>query len=522
MMLLMLPLGIPARAGDSIRIGDPSRVGKLVLILNKSRTIRATEPFGQALIANSDVADLVPLTDQSLYIVGKKIGSTRLTILDANKHLLSVYEVEVTFDVAALGANLRHSVPGSDIHLSTANGRILLNGSVPDAVALSKAIAIVEQYTADCESQQLREISSSLGGGGQPAPASAAQPSPIPNAAPAGNGEVGGLSSVQAAGRLSKCYINSLVVRAPQQVLLAVRFVEVERTAARDLGFAWDVRSNALAAFGGQLGFAGNGLAPSPGQPIGNGSTDTPFGTFLAHFLAEGTSVDILIQALEKRGLARRLAEPNLVALSGDTANFLAGGEFPFPVAQQASTPDAAGLVTIQFKKFGVGLAFTPTVLADGQINLKIDPEVSDIDPSQTFSFGGGITVPGLSVRRASTTIEMRDGQSFAIAGLLQTRHTKDDNQIPWLGSVPVLGVLFSSSSYQKEESDLVIIVTPHLVRPAVPGQQLATPFDERLAANDRDYFLGRSLEVDAKEPGPYGHILDLNNWATSTRGAGQ
>ena len=241
-----------------------------------------------------------------------------------------------------------------------------------------------------------------------------------------------------------------------------------------------------------------------------------PFGTFIARILDKGIGVDGVIQALEERGLARRLAEPNLVALSGDTANFLAGGEFPFPVAQSGGAGGTAA-ITLEFKKFGVGLAFTPTVLADGQINLKIEPEVSDIDPTQTFSFDNGITVPGLIVRRASTTVELRNGQSFAIAGLFQTKHTKNDTQLPWIGQVPVLGMLFRSASYEKDESDLVIIVTPRLVRPAMPGERLETPLDQSLASNDADYFLRGEMEVPKNPEGPSGYILDVTSvWDTT------
>ena len=248
-------------------------------------------------------------------------------------------------------------------------------------------------------------------------------------------------------------------------------------------------------AFKGLTGIAIEGATAFPSGAL-------PFGTFITTLLDNGNSVDSIIDALEKKGLARRLAEPNLVTLSGQTANFLAGGEFPFPV--QADNFQ----VTLEFKKFGVGLAFTPTVLANGLINLEIEPEVSDLDETNALQING-ITVPSLIVRRAKTTVELRDGQSFAIAGLIQTRHRKQVHQLPWLGEVPVLGALFRSSSYEKEESDLVIIVTPRLVRPAVPGQRLLTPLDQKLASNDRDFFLRGKLEVGKHWDSPYGHIID-------------
>ena len=181
-----------------------------------------------------------------------------------------------------------------------------------------------------------------------------------------------------------------------------------------------------------------------------------------------------------------RLAEPDLVALSGDTASFLAGGEFPVPVAQPAGGGVA---VTIEYKRFGVQLAFMPTVLAKGLINLRLTPTVSEVDFTNAV-IENGFRIPSLITREARTTIELRDGQSFAIAGLLQADNRRDVSQLPWIGSVPVLGALFRSNSFQKNESDLVVIVTPHLVAPAVPGQRLATPLDEHLPTNDVDFFL--------------------------------
>jgi len=224
----------------------------------------------------------------------------------------------------------------------------------------------------------------------------------------------------------------------------------------------------------------------------------------------------MLVTALETKGLVRRLAEPNLIALSGDSARFLAGGEFPVPVASTA-VAGALPTVTIEFKKFGVELAFVPTVLSRGVINLRIEPSVSELDFTNAVTIAG-TTIPALTRRDARTTVELRDGQSFAIAGLLQTRNQQDISQLPWIGSVPVLGTLFRSSSYQQKETDLVIIVTPRLVAPAAPGQVLATPMDSRLPANDVDFFLNGQMEVRKRYndyvnsggdiKGPYGHMI--------------
>jgi pilus assembly protein CpaC len=230
--------------------------------------------------------------------------------------------------------------------------------------------------------------------------------------------------------------------------------------------------------------------------------------------ISGGYQVDAIVNALEQKGLARSLAEPNLVALSGDTASFLAGGEYPVPV------PSGLGTVSIEYKRYGVGLAFTPTVLGNGLINLRIEPEVSQLDTSRQIQVAG-ISVPPLIVRRASTTVELRDGQSFVIGGLLQSIGQNALMQLPWVGDVPVLGALFRSAQYQKNETDLAIIVTPRLVRPLRPGDPARTPLDASLPANDIDLFLLGKTEVprpvarifDGVEPREFaGHVLDLPN----------
>ena len=464
----------PGRAAETLlELTRPDEIKSVRLTHSKSRTIRIGRPYNEVLVANASIADVVALTDQSLYIVGKRIGLTRLTLLGHDKHLLGIIEIEVSLDIDGLHDELKRSVPSGQFRLGTANGRIILGGVVPDAMALSRAVSLAEQFTSGCDEQSEPQ---------QKGPASSTPgPQQAPPAGPPGQAKGG------SEGPPSKCFINTMTVRSPQQVLLEVRFVEAHRSASRDLGFNWEVASSRVAVATGIGGMASNAI---------------PFGAFVARVLDGGTTADVMIQALERRGIARRLAEPNLVTLSGDTANFLAGGEFPFPVASDRDR------ITIEFKKFGVGLAFTPTVLADGQINLKIEPEVSDLDPSNAVQIGGTL-IPSLVVRRANTTVELRDGQSFAIAGLLQSKHSKNARELPWISTVPVLGTLFRSAAYEKNESDLVIIVTPRLVQPAKPGQKLATPHDQMRPANDRDFFLGGRLEVPKHWNAPYGHILD-------------
>lgn len=449
----------PARAASPLINAGNARFSMVTVSVNKSRRLRINGDYGEVVVGNPDIADARPLTSNTIYLLGKEVGTTNLTIYDKNKYLIGVIDVEVAYDLRGLRTALRRTLGRNKIKVGSVNGRIILKGQARDTVMAEKAVAIAEQYA--------------------------------PNAV-----------------------LNSLSVAAAQQVMLEVRFVEAFRQAGRDLGFRWDVLGN---RFGAIIGGAGATTAAGPvgavavGSHLASGSA--PFGTMIGRLLKGGLTADSIVQALETRGLARRLAEPNLVALSGDTASFLAGGEFPFPV------PAGNGDITIKFKKFGVGLSFTPTVLADGKINLKIEPEVSQLDPSNTIRIND-IEIPGLIVRRAKTTVELRDGQSFAVAGLLQNNHARTGRGLPWVNKVPVLGTLFSSRSYIKQQTDLVIIVTPRLVRPARPGQKLVTPLDNSVPTNDAEYFLtGRTdmnkklvrfIEGGGNSKGPYGHRLDF------------
>ena len=268
--------------------------------------------------------------------------------------------------------------------------------------------------------------------------------------------------------------------------MLKVRFLEASRDAGRDIGVNWFVSNrNGDRGFNTGLGSVTQaGRGGSAGslpvfQTLGSfagSTTGAPFGVALANLVNNGTNtIDVLVTALESKGLVRRLAEPDLVALSGDTASFLAGGEIPVPSVQ--STVGTTPTISVEYKPFGVQLTFMPTVLANGVINLRLTPSVSQLDFNNAVTVSGFL-IPALTKREARTTIELRDGQSFAIAGLLQNEGLRNISQVPWLGSVPVLGALFRSTSYQQNETDLVVIVTPHLVQPAAPGQRLATSMD--------------------------------------------
>ena len=258
--------------------------------------------------------------------------------------------------------------------------------------------------------------------------------------------------------------------------MLEVRFAEVSRNVGEQLGVSGFGNSRG-GTFDAVTG-ATAGLAPGVngvGTPTLNAITDT-FGIFRQIFSLGSLNIEGVLNTLERKGLAKTLAEPTLLALSGERASFLAGGEFPIPVAQSSSGTGGNSAITVEYKPFGVSLSFTPTVLADKVINLVVEPEVSSIDPSASITING-LVVPGLQTRRASTTIELRDGESFAIAGLLRRDFQTTIRQLPILGSIPIIGSLFRSSSFQKGETELLIVVTPHLVAPLRP-EQVRLPTD--------------------------------------------
>jgi pilus assembly protein CpaC len=473
---LALVPGQPAQAAEvgsaAVWQGDGESVRHVIVIVNKSKTFHLDRAFATAVVGAPDIADALPMSDRTLYVQGKKVGTTNVSVYDEANRLIAVLDVEVAIDTGNLQQKIWSSTGSRAIHVSSSNGQVVLTGQARDAVEAERAFTVAKSL--------------------------------VPNGV-----------------------VNAMSVAASQQVLLKVSFLEASRDAGRQLGVNWFV-GNA----GGQRGVntgqgtvfttTNTGLSPTGLPVIGAagtlvGTATQPFGVVLANLVNKGTTVDVLVSALETKGLIRRLAEPNLMALSGDTAQFLAGGEFPVPIAATS----ANGLVTptIEFKPFGVRLSFTPTVLSDDIINLRIAPEVSELDFSNAVTISG-TTVPSLIKRDAVTTVELRDGQSFAIAGLLQANDLRNRDQVPWLGSVPVLGALFASMNYQKHETDLVIIVTPHLVQPARPGQKLASPLDRRLPSNDVDFFLNGKMELEKSYSdyvtsggdieGPYGHMIRI------------
>jgi len=488
-VLSLVPRWIPPAHSQA-----PEPTQHIMIPINKSVTLPVARAFSSAVVDSPDIVTARPISETALYILAKKFGTTLVSIYDANMHLIKAVDVEVAFDSGNLQGKIRNITGNAGIRVSNDNGRVVLSGVATDAVAAERAVNLARAWT----------------------------------------GEAAGTQSAVSV-------INAMTIASPQQVMLKVRFLEVTRDAGRELGINWTATNasgtrGVTTGQGGlitsppQIGGTHNGTvtcAPSTAicPPFGNGIFQTvgtlvgnnpgsPFGVILAEIVNNGTKIDGLITALETKGLLQRLAEPNLVALSGDTASFLAGGKFPVPTPASAFNGP-----TFTYEPFGVQLRFRPTVLNNGIINLSINPSVSELDFANAVTISG-TTVPSLIERTATTTVELRDGQSFAIAGLLQANNGRNISQLPWIGSIPVLGALFRSSSYQKSESDLVIIVTPAFVQPAPPGARLATPFDTTVPSNDVDFFLLGETEKRKQYTdyvtgggdiqGPYGYMLGI------------
>lgn len=436
--------------------GSPSRA--LQVPMNRAVVVESDTPFAELSIANPGIADISTLSDRSIYVLGKAPGRTTMTLLAADGRLISNVEVHVTPDIAEFKERLRQILPGEQIEVRTANDGIVLSGTVSSLVKLDRALDLANRYAPE---------------------------------------------------RVS----NLMNVGGTQQVMLKVRFAEMQRSVSKSLSASLGVNGSVL---GGRLGTrGGNGVFADGAQVAGaiaGGNYTPPAGTngaMTLGFSAGSLQFAVLLEALESKGMVRTLAEPNLTALSGQEAKFLAGGEYPIPVASGDTG------IGIEYKPFGVEMNFTPVVVDGDVINLTINASVSSIDNSITLE-ANGFTINAFKRRETSTTVEMRDGESFAIAGLLQDDFRNLQGQVPWLGDIPVLGALFRSSEYQRAQSELVIIVTPHLVTPT-RGEALALPTDRITPPSERDFFLmgktsskGAAGEVARQDfSGSYGYVME-------------
>lgn len=426
--------------GLSAGPGNPIHAGQLDVPLNKSQVVQVDRPFSRAMIGNPDIADIMPITNRSLYVLGKKMGTTSLTVYDGKGRIVSVVDVAVGPDIVSLRRQMAELMPREAIGARISNDAVVLTGTVSSGAAADKAMQLAKSYAGDK-------------------------------------------------------LVNMMSVGASQQVMLEVRFSEINRQAAKDLGFNHSFLSNN----GNTIGSIGNTATDSVLATSGSTSPvvalsqlQDRFGVVGQSYSIGGLNIFSTLDALERKGLVKTLAEPTLVALSGETASFLAGGEFPIPVVQGTTTgtgvSGTTGGITVEFKPFGVGLSFTPTILADGVINIAVQPEVSSIDPSASITING-LVVPGLQTRRANTVVELRDGEAFALAGLIRRDFQTTVRQLPLLGSIPVLGSLFRSSGFQKGETELVIVVTPRIVNPVRPDQ-IKLPTDRVGDPSETDLFL--------------------------------
>jgi len=426
-------------------IAPVQQASSLEVPLNKSQVYRASRSFTKALIGNPDIADVLPLSNQSLHVIGKKTGTTTLTLYGAGNQLIQVIDVVVGPDVVSLRRQFADLMPGEKIGAKISNDAIVLTGTASSAVAVDKAVQLAATYTGAPEK-----------------------------------------------------VVNMLSVGASQQVMLEVRFSEMNRTAAKQIGFNHTFFSDSGKTIGGIGEVGQNGAIAVNNIFAGSGSTTVDVSSlkssmgFVSHVFDLGSfNIESYIDALERKGIAKTLAEPTLVALSGETASFLAGGEFPIPVVQSSGGGGQNGNngISIEFKPFGVSLGFTPTVLADGVISLAVTPEVSSIDPSASITLNG-LTIPGLQTRRAKTVVELRDGQSFAVAGLLRNDFKDTVRQIPILGTLPIIGTLFRSTGFQKDQTELVMIVTPRLVKPIENVADVRLPTDRVGDPHELDLFM--------------------------------
>ncbi|HSB46189.1 MAG TPA: type II and III secretion system protein family protein [Nitrospira sp.] len=422
--------GVPASYAQETAAGAPALgsmeqrdIQKLELTAGKSKVLDLPVAIKRASLANPEVADTVVLSPTQIYLTGKAVGVTNLTLWNESGKMMGMYDVVIAPDMSRLKENLHKALPEEKgILVTTSHDHITLSGTASSANSLSRALNIAEAYAP-------------------------------------------------------KKVINSMQVGGVQQVMLEVRVAEMNRELIRRLGinFAFVAPDSFGISLLGQL------TQLSGFTQLASSTVNGIFG-----FNSGSTSWTGFVDALKEENLLKVLAKPNLVALNGQEAAFLAGGEFPIPV------PQAFGLVTIQFKKFGVGLVFTPNVLNSKHISLNVAPEVSELD-FQNALRTQGFTVPAISTRRAATTIELADGQSFAIGGLMRDNVKESVKKFPYLGEIPIIGALFRSSSFQKNETELVIIVTPHLVKPLDMTAQ-TLPTDYYVEPNDFEfYWLGFS-----------------------------
>jgi pilus assembly protein CpaC len=450
--MLTLGVSLPVDAADPYKLefGGRDKASELSLPIGRSQIINSPEVLDQVVIGNPAVADIKLLSSRQVLILGNKPGHTNLVFRDKDRALIAVIDVVVGYDLDGVKRKLYEAVPNErNVEVRGINDSVILSGEVSSLMAMDSVVSIASSFVPKDK------------------------------------------------------VINNLQVGGGQQVMLEAKVAEVSRTSLKEFGFDIDA-AKPIASGGRSYGIETGALATGGTFP-----PLTPFGRLnFGDSIMKGafSSVDVTLRILETKGLAKTLAEPNIVALSGHEASFLAGGEVPIPTAQSGGVvTSGAGVttssaITVTYKEFGVGLKFTPTVLTSNKINLKLNAEVSALDFANSINFGVG-NIPSITTRRTATTVEMGDGQSFAIAGLMQADMNNAISQLPGLGNLPVLGALFRSSKFQRNETELVVVVTPRLVKP-VNGEKLKLPTDNLVPPSDVDmYLLGRLEGRVSKKP---------------------
>ncbi|HET6521569.1 MAG TPA: type II and III secretion system protein family protein [Geminicoccaceae bacterium] len=417
--------------------------GAVALEVRKGRVIQLDRPAAGVFVADPEIADVQVQSPTLIYLFGRRTGTTSVYAVGEDGGVLLRRDVVVSHSLTRLREALRLLAPDAEIQVGSVDQSIVVEGEVSTPVQAQEVRELAQRFLGDNEA-----------------------------------------------------LINRVRVAAATQVNLRVRVAEVSREVNKEFGINWEaVFSTGNFIFGFATGrdfVTGDSFFRSP----------TNAGSGFGGFRSGSADVNTIIDALAQEGLITVLAEPNLTALSGETASFLAGGEFPIPVAADNNE------IQIEFKEFGVSLAFTPTVLSPNRISLKVRPEVSELSTSGAITLNS-LVIPGLATRRAETTVELGSGQSFAIGGLLSNGTVNDLSKLPGLGDLPVLGTLFRSSRFQRKETELVIIVTPYIVRPADEPGTLAMPTDGLRAPTDLERILGGQLYGVARLQGSAGFMLE-------------
>ncbi len=414
--VLLWGLGASSAAGANLteRMKSQEITQVLHLQVGQSKVLRTTYPITRISVADPEIADIVLISEREVYVNGLHSGVTNLSIWGKGRFTSATVTVEA--DLTLLKEKLHQILPGQNIAVQAAGDSVVLSGEVSGPAAQETALS----------------LASSFGGGKK------------------------------------EKVVNLIHIGGVQQVMLEVRLAEIDRTVLDQMGINWTALSSSGNIFVQQIN-ALNALSALARTFSGTSYTQSLSSNLqgVASFRAGGLIWTMFFNILKQNNLGRVLAEPNLVTTSGQQASFLAGGEYPVPSPQPSAV--GAATVTVEYKPYGVSLKFTPTVLDNGKIAMDLEPEVSEIDPTVTVQVAG-FSIQGFLDRKMSTHLEVQDGQTIAMAGLLKNLDTNVVNKFPWLGDVPVLGNLFRSSSWQKQETELVVLVTPHLVKPVTPG----------------------------------------------------